>query len=336
MAMQATHVATFVNADIELRQRRKDAKPETKRVMAAVNDAKDAALAAMLAAGRSVVRVNGSTWVVLVEKRGSFPKLSVDTLTETLRCMDPVAADGGGAGGGADGAYGVASDVCVGVRDYVRKSLSYRGDGFVSLVVQCHPPSGHVSAASEMKGVECVSEMAEAARVAQVSNAETGLGADEDGCLYAAAVYVEALSARNIHLDRLRVECAPVISRRNDTEAAVIEYVAPNGGDVGVPLYRRVDCSVTGAQLYIKVDFRRRKKSVSRSAFLQTVDNELRSRLALERTAAVVVSDTWLAGLRSKLESTFGSFIEAGGVPDVTARVSVSSSVPPCLRQQPA
>ena len=53
---------------------------------------------------------------------------------------------------------------------------------------------------------------------------------DKDGCLYAAAAYVEALFSRYIHLDRLRVECAPAILRRSDTESAVIEYVAPNGG----------------------------------------------------------------------------------------------------------
>ena len=224
--MECVHVATFVNAELEIRQRRKDAKPETKRVMAALKDATDAAMGAMLAAGRSVVRVNGSTWVVLVEKRGAFPKWSVDALTETLKCMDQV--DHTGAAGGMAGGMAGVTGVGVGVRDYVRKSLSYRGDGTASLAVQHHPPSGAVKDIADVNDVMDVAD-----------DAFDAFGeADADGCLSAAAAYVDALCARNVHTDRLRVQCAPAMLRRSDTESAAIEYVAPNGGDVDAPVSR--------------------------------------------------------------------------------------------------
>ena len=113
----------------------------------------------------------------------------------------------------------------------------------------------------------------------------------------------------------------------------MIEYVAPNGGDVGAPVYRRVACSVTGAQLYIKVEFRQRKRSVSRAAFMQLVDAELRIQLSAEKAADDVASDSWLAELRLKIEKTLGAFVDAGGVPEMSARVSVSESPPPCMRQ---
>jgi hypothetical protein len=308
--MQSVQVATFVNADLEIRKRRQDAKPETMRVMAAVSAAKDAAMGAMVAAGRSVIRVNATTWVVMAEKRGAFPKLSVDALTETLKCMDPVKYDGGAGGNGAGNSAG-------GVREFVRKSLSCRGEGCASLVVQCYPPPGHVEDVAGGSGAG-----------GEVADAD-----DADGCVCAAAAYVDALSCRNVHMDRLRVECAPAVSRRSDTESAVIEYVAPNGGDVGAPVYRRVACSVTGAQLYIKVEFRQRKRSVSRAAFMQLVDAELRIQLSAEKAADDVASDSWLAELRLKIEKTLGAFVDAGGVPEMSARVSVSESPPPCMRQ---
>ena len=136
--MQCDSVTAFVNADIQLRKRRKEASIETKRLIASVKDAMDAAIVEMIDARRSVVCVNSSTWVVLVEKRGVFPKFSVDALTETLKCMDQ-----------PDPLCTVGTDrdrpdtgTCV--RDYVRKSFTRRSDGTASLTVQCHPPSGQM------------------------------------------------------------------------------------------------------------------------------------------------------------------------------------------------
>ena len=48
----------------------------------------------------------------------------------------------------------------------------------------------------------------------------------EETCVCVAAAYVGALSLRNVHLDRLRQDCAEAAVCRFETEAAAVDFVA--------------------------------------------------------------------------------------------------------------
>lgn len=285
--MQCDQVTAFVNADRNLRKLRKDASVETKRLIASVKDAMDAAIAEMLDVGCSVVRVDNSTWVVLTEKKGIFPKLSVDALTETLKCMDnPTDSPS------TDGPARDPVETGVHVRDYVRKSLTRRSEGTVSLTVQSHPPSGKHSTDGE------------------------------EECRSFAAGYVDAISARNVHLDRLRQDCAEAAGCRFETQAAAVDFVAPDGGALNVPMYRRVECTESATPVFIKVVFRERKRAITRSTFMQLVDNELRSRVS---TMSEVLSDAWLCEFRDTMETAIS---EKSGITEVSTHVSVTDTAP--------
>lgn len=280
------NVSTFIGAEMELRKIRNNASQETKRISKTLKEAKENAITHMLNAEQSIVRVNENTWVVLVQKQGAFPKLSIETITDTLKGIPHQPQDG-------------TDDTVVDVRDHVRTSLQRRGDGTSSLTVKFHPPAGY--------------------------NEDTE---EDESCVYAATEYANALASRNTLLDRVRCERAPAMLRRSEHEAAAIQYVAPNGGEIDTPMYRHTESSEYGKQ-YIKVEFKRRRRNVSRSMFMQLVDNELRKRLQCEPNAAIVASDSWLAAFKENVESTLTSFTEAGGIPDITVHVSVSDTPPP-------
>ena len=276
-------VELFLRADLALNKLRKDTQLESKRLLATVRDAKEKAISQMVISQRNAIRVNHSTWVVMQVKPGSFPRLSVDTLVDTITGIeladheDPREAR---------------------LRNQIHRSFALRGDGTTTLTLQCHPPGKMVEGAEH----------------------------DDSNC---ASEYVDALSSMKMHMDGIRAAREPHLLQRKEHEVAVIDYVTnnstiPREGQV----CRSVDCTETGTKLFIKIAFTKRKRSVSRSTFMQLIDAELAARFATESTDPSSSGDSFLSDFRSNLESTLNTYTDGGVIQDIGTRVTISKTRP--------
>jgi hypothetical protein len=186
------------------------------------------------------------------------------------------------------------------ILDYVHNLFMLRGSGRASLTVQCHPPSNW-----------------------SVENEP------DNDCYIRASAYVDALSSMKVHIDGIRLATAPFTMTRKEHESAVIQYVAPNHATTEGTLSRSIQCTQTGAQLYIKVVRKRRKRPIPRSTFMQIVDTELRSRLnnVDNDLAHTVQSEGWITEFRTQLESSLTTYTD-GGFTEMDTRISISKTPP--------